>query len=239
MTQGTLAISDGNGRNNYSLTFTTGNLTITARPITVTADPKTKIYGDDDPSLTYHVTAGALVSGDSFTGSLTQARGSTSAPTRSCTARWRSVMPMAATTTTLHLSVLRSRVVYLSTGSCPGQTGHQILHPINVDGISVVKKNSTVPSKFRVCDAAGNSVGLAGVVASFKLVQVSNGTVTSTVHETVLSTTPDTAFRWDSTDKLWICNISTKTLNANQTYFYENQAERRQRNPIPIRRQVS
>ena len=55
--------------------------TITHRPITVAADTKTKVYGDADPSLTYHVATGSLVSGDSFTGSLTRAPGSKAAPT--------------------------------------------------------------------------------------------------------------------------------------------------------------
>jgi hypothetical protein len=111
-------------------------------------------------------------------------------------------------------------ILYPSSGLCLGQPGHQILQPINADGTSVVKKGSTVPAKFRVCDVAGNSVGLAGVVVSFNLVQIVSGTSTA-VNETVLSTTPDTAFRWDSTDRQWIFNISTKNLTLNQTYVYE------------------
>jgi hypothetical protein len=50
-------------------------LTITARPITVTADAKTKVYSNSDPALTYSVTGGSLVSGDSFAGALTRATG--------------------------------------------------------------------------------------------------------------------------------------------------------------------
>jgi len=34
------------------------------------------------------------------------------------------------------------------------------------------------------------------------------------------STTPDTAFRWSSSDQQWIFNISTKSLTANMTYYY-------------------
>jgi len=51
-------------------------LTVNQKPITVTADPKSKSYGDADPSLTY-TTNVALVSGDSFTGSLTRLTGET------------------------------------------------------------------------------------------------------------------------------------------------------------------
>jgi len=38
------------------------------RPITVTADAKSKTYGDADPALTYQITSGSLVTGDSFNG---------------------------------------------------------------------------------------------------------------------------------------------------------------------------
>src|SRR5678815_3812486 len=48
---------------------------ITARAITVTADPKTKTYGGADPALTYQVTTGTLVAGDSFNGSLSRVAG--------------------------------------------------------------------------------------------------------------------------------------------------------------------
>ncbi len=53
----------------------TGTLVIAPRPITVTADAKTKVYGTADPALTYQITAGSLVGGDSLTGSLTRTSG--------------------------------------------------------------------------------------------------------------------------------------------------------------------
>jgi hypothetical protein len=68
--QGTLALN-----NNYVLTYGGANLTITARPITVTADAKSKGYGDPEPTLAYHITIGALVGGDAFTGALTRVAG--------------------------------------------------------------------------------------------------------------------------------------------------------------------
>jgi hypothetical protein len=85
----------------------------------------------------------------------------------------------------------------------------------------VVKRNATVPAKFRVCDAMGNSVGTAGVVQQFQLVQVINGTVSTYPNEEVASTTPDSDFRWDPTGKLWIFNINTKVLDINKTYVYK------------------
>ncbi|MFJ7446634.1 MBG domain-containing protein, partial [Pedobacter suwonensis] len=67
--QGTLALS-----NNYSLTYVGADLTIGAKTITVTAAAKSKTYGDADPALTYTF-APALVTGDSFSGSLTRTPG--------------------------------------------------------------------------------------------------------------------------------------------------------------------
>ena len=74
ITQGTLAINDGNGGNNYKLTFVGANLEITARPITITADPQSKVYGDADPALTYRSRAARSRFSDTFTGALSTRR---------------------------------------------------------------------------------------------------------------------------------------------------------------------
>ncbi|HET7182116.1 MAG TPA: PxKF domain-containing protein, partial [Candidatus Limnocylindrales bacterium] len=91
--------------------------------------------------------------------------------------------------------------------------------PINIDGTSVSKQGSTVPAKFRVCDAFGQSIGTPGVVTNFVLYQ-KIGATNETVNEVVDSTTPDTAFRWSATDQQWIFNINTKPLQKNYKYFY-------------------
>jgi hypothetical protein len=85
---------------------------------------------------------------------------------------------------------------------------HQILQPINVDGSSVWKKGGTVPVKFKVCDAQGNSIGTPDVAQSFK---TTNG-VRLSIDENPVSTTPDTTFRWDPTSQQWIFNINTENL---------------------------
>ena len=41
----------------------------------MTADPKSKVYGSADPALTFQLTSGSLLSGDSLTGALTRAAG--------------------------------------------------------------------------------------------------------------------------------------------------------------------
>ena len=60
---------------NYSFAYVGGTLSVTKKAITVTADAKSKTYGQDDPPLTYQVTAGALESGDAFTGALDREAG--------------------------------------------------------------------------------------------------------------------------------------------------------------------
>jgi filamentous hemagglutinin family protein len=62
---------------NYTIANNTGTLTIDQRPITVTADAKSKTYGNVDPSLTYAVTTGSLVSGDSLAGAPSRNAGET------------------------------------------------------------------------------------------------------------------------------------------------------------------
>ncbi len=69
------SVNDGNGGNNYAVTFMNVNGTISPRPIAIAADPKTKVYGGVDPQLTYQTTSGSLAAMDSFTGSLTRVSG--------------------------------------------------------------------------------------------------------------------------------------------------------------------
>src|SRR5205823_8774579 len=98
-----------------------------------------------------------------------------------------------------------------ATTSCLGSPGHTVLQPINADGSSVFKRGSTVPVKFRVCDANGLSIGTAGVVTGSPAapVLVSKSTGAGGVDESVYSTTPDTSFRWDPSAQQWIYNQAT------------------------------
>jgi uncharacterized ubiquitin-like protein YukD len=65
----------GGSATNYIITNTNGTLTINERPITVTADTKSKVYGEDDPALTYQITSGSLVNSDAITGVLSRTAG--------------------------------------------------------------------------------------------------------------------------------------------------------------------
>jgi hypothetical protein len=185
----------------------------------VTADAKSKTLGAADPALTYQVTSGSLVAGDSLSGGLTRDAGETvgAYTIRQGTLAAGDNYDLTFATGTLSI------VYAAATATCLGSPGHTILQPINPDGTSVWKQGSTVPAKFRVCDASGNSVGptaaVPNVVDWFKLMGTLNGIV-APIGEAIDSTTPDTAFRWSSSDQLWIYNISTKSLTANKTYSY-------------------
>jgi hypothetical protein len=111
-------------------------------------------------------------------------------------------------------------VQYASSGMCYGGLGHAVLQPINTDGSSSFKQGSTVPVKFRVCDAYGNSIGVNPVANPNApiLYQVNSGALS--VNETAVSTTPDTAFRWDASSQQWIFNLNTRNLTSNKTYYY-------------------
>ncbi|MBN8940965.1 MAG: filamentous hemagglutinin N-terminal domain-containing protein [Rhizobiales bacterium] len=73
ITQGTLAASS-----NYAVTYAGANLSVGQRAITVTANGASRAYGDANPTLTYGVTSGSLVNGDTLTGALTTSATATS-----------------------------------------------------------------------------------------------------------------------------------------------------------------
>lgn len=61
---------------NYSLTQPTSlTANIIPRPLAIKANPAEKIYGETDPALSYTITSGNLITGDSLTGSLSRSPG--------------------------------------------------------------------------------------------------------------------------------------------------------------------
>ena len=57
-----------------------GGQTVNPVSITVTADDQVKVYGAADPALTYQITSGSLVAGDSFTGVIAREPGESAGP---------------------------------------------------------------------------------------------------------------------------------------------------------------
>jgi hypothetical protein len=213
----------GGSAANYNLLYVAGKLTVNAKPLTITANNQTKILGEivTFSGTEYTVDGLVIANGDSVTSVTLTSNGALA----SAGIGEYQIVPSNAVgsgldnyTITYVNGILD--VNYAPEGTmCLGSPGHVILQPINTDGSSVFKQKSTVPAKFRVCDANGVSVGTPGVVSSFRLIQISNGTV-SNIDEAVDSTTPDTAFRWSADGQQWIFNINTKSLSAGKTYVY-------------------
>lgn len=201
----------------------TQSFTVAKATLTVTADDKTKVLGAPNPPLTATISGyqnGETLATSGVTGSPSLA---TTATTSSAVGTYPIVAAIGDLSATNYSFVFVNgslRVQYQSGGTCQGDAGHAILQPINADGTSVFKFGSTVPAKFRVCDANGASVGTPGVVSSFRLVRMVTGTAVSSVDEAVISTTPDTDFRWSSTDQQWIFNMATKSMSPTTTYYY-------------------
>ena len=211
--QGTLA-----SNTNYTISFTGANLTITPAPLTITADNKSMVLDGTLPTFTVTYNGFVLGQGPNVLGGALMC----STTTNGAAVGSYPITCSGQTSTNYAITYQPGTLTikYASGGLCDGDLGHQILQPINADGSSVFKSTSTSPAKFRVCDANGVSIGTAGVVKSFNLMQIVSGTVVNTIDEAVVSTTPDTAFRWDPTGQQWIFNISNKSLSANQTYYF-------------------
>jgi len=205
---------------NYNVTYSTASFTITKAALTVTANSTSKILDAANPALN-NVTYSTFMFSDgpgSLGGTLscTTIAGTTSPVgnyTITCSGQTSSNYAITYVAGTL-------KVLYAPAGGvCYGDVSKTILQPVNADGTSVWKLGRTVPVKFRVCDANGVSIGTPGVVSSFLLTGIWNGTI-DPVDETVSATNSDTAFRWDSTALQWIFNLSTNSLSANKTYIY-------------------
>jgi hypothetical protein len=63
-------ILSGAAVGNYTLLYLGGSFSVTPRPITVAADNQSRDVGEPNPALTWSLTSGSLVNGDSLTGVL-------------------------------------------------------------------------------------------------------------------------------------------------------------------------
>jgi hypothetical protein len=229
------SVALGSGLSNYNITYVNGTLTVTkATPIVTWTNPANITYGTALSSIQLNATFTWVVSGSTQnvagTATYSPASGTVLNPgagqilsvsfAPSDTADY-NVPP----TKTVTINVLFASA---SSGLCDGDLSHTILQPIHADGTSVFKTGSTVPTKFRVCDAFGNSVGpttaFPNVVKSYNIVGTYGGTITN-VDESVSSTTPDIAFRWDPTAQQWIFNTATgagtSLSSKNVTYLFQ------------------
>ena len=213
-------LDPGGKLGNYAVTLNNGTLTVSTTPLTVTAPALTKILDAPNPAIN-NVTYSGFQLGDG-PGRLSG--------TLSCTTTANTTSPVGSYPITC--SGLTSanysfnyvpgalKILYAPAGGlCDGDLSHTILQPVNADGTSVWKQGRTIPLKFRVCDANGVSIGSAGVITNFALIQIISGTVAN-VDETIVATTADSGFRFDPTAQQWIFNLSTSNQSAGYTYVY-------------------
>ena len=204
---------------NYSVTSVNGTLTINPAPLTITADDKTKILNAPNPAFTASYSGFVLGEGPGvLSGTLAcTTTAVTASPVGSypitCSGLSSTNYAITYVGGTLH-------IIYASGGLVNGEPSHVALQPIASDGSSVFKGGRTVPVKFRVGDANGNSIGTPGTVVSFRIIAVITGTVSTPLDLTPTSNTPDTAFRFDPTDQQWIFNLKTSGLAAGSTYVF-------------------
>ena len=211
------------GDPNHTSSSDSEDFTIGKASATVVAQNKSKIFGavmtpdESAPSSDFTVTG--LVAGDAVTNVTLTSPGyaAGAAPGSHPIAASNAIGTGLANYNIGYTPATLS--VTFAFGACMGSPGRTILQPINPDGSSVFKQKSTVPAKFRVCDANGNSIGLPGTVTGFGMI-MSNSNNYSEATEAPDSTTPDTAFRWSPIDQQWIFNISTKTLTGNKNYLF-------------------
>jgi hypothetical protein len=216
-----LAAGPGASLANYDVQLVDATLTVTQAPLTITADDKSKVLNAANPAFTG--TVSGLKNGDAIAAAY-----STSATSGSPVGTY-AIVPAAVDSSPSRLGNYRVTLVNgtltvgYATGTCAGSAGRTVLQPVNADGTSVFKKGSTVPVKFRVCDANGVSIGTAGVVTGTPAapVLVSKSTGAGGVDESVYSTTPDTSFRWDPSAQQWIYNQSTGNLASGAAYTFK------------------
>jgi hypothetical protein len=215
-----VAAGPGASLDNYAVTLVNGSLTVTKAPLTITADDKSKVLNAPNPVLTGTITG--LRNGDAITAAYSTAA-TAGSPVGTYT-----ITPAAIDSSPSRLGnysvTLASGTLTVSyaTGTCAGSAGRTVLQPVNADGSSVFKRGSTVPVKFRVCDANGVSIGTPGVVTGTPAapVLVSKSSGVGGVDESVYSTTPDSSFRWDPSAQQWIYNQATSNLTSGVSYTY-------------------
>jgi hypothetical protein len=220
--QGSLALSA-----NYALTFVGAELTITRATLTVTADDKQKVY-DGSPFTAFTSTITGFVNGDSpavVAGTVTYGSPATTAVNPGPY----DIVPVISGLSALNYAFTQVKgtltIIY---GTCSPTlgAGGVVLPPINADGSSVYQRKggSTIPVKFRVCGASGQSISnpaavFAGTGGSLTMLSAVRGTVTIATEAAIIDI-PDVAFRWDPSGQQWIFNMSTSNLESGSTYSF-------------------
>jgi hypothetical protein len=220
--QGSLALST-----NYSLTFVGAELTITRATLTVTADNKQKVY-DASPFTAFTSAITGFVNGDTaavVSGTVSYDGAAVAAVNPGTY----TITPLVSGLTALNYTFTQvNGTLTITYGACSPTlgAGGVVLPPINSDGSSVYQRKggSTIPVKFRVCGASGQSISNPAAVfavtgGSLTMLSAVRGTVTI-ANETAIIDIPDVAFRWDPSGQQWIFNMATSNLESGTTYSF-------------------
>jgi hypothetical protein len=154
-------------------------VTVIPRPVTVTADPQTKTYGDLDPDLTYQVTQGSLVFGDTFSGALERQEGEdvglyailqgtlslSENYVLTFVSDFLTILQADATCEVYPYAVVYDADPHTATGSCTGMFGEPL------DGLDLSSTTHTDAGTYQdswyFVDAVGNYNDQSGVVEDF------------------------------------------------------------------------
>jgi YDG domain/MBG domain (YGX type) len=193
----------GTDAGNYTFNTTASTTaTIAQRPITVTAEAKSKLFGEPDPPLTYQVSSGPLVSGESFTGLLSRVPGEL-------------VGQYNITLGTVHVSDGNNGDNYFITYNgakltIGAWTFNGFFQPVDMNGVyNTVKGGSTVPLKFKLFKGTTELTDTAKITSlqATKVTCVSGATIDDI--ETLAA--GNTMLRYDSTGGQFIYNWKTPT----------------------------
>ena len=196
----------GTDSGNYTFNTTASTTaTIAPRPITVSAEAKSKLFGDPDPALTYQVSGGPLVSGESFTGLLSRDPGE--APGQ-----------YNITLGTVHVSDGNNGDNYLITYNgakltIGAWTFSGFYQPVDMNNtLNTVKGGSTVPIKFELFKGTTELTDTAKVNQPLKAQKVNCTSLASTGEDAIeLTATGGTSLRYDTTGGQYIYNWKTPT----------------------------
>jgi hypothetical protein len=206
---------------NYNITNAGANFTINLRNATWTTANNSKIYGASDPNPLTTGSGSGFVVADGVSATYTRVAGELPG-TYHITATLTATPPSALNNYNITNAGANFTIGY---GICTAGSGHMILPPINSDGTSVYnrRRGSTIPVKFRVCDASGNNicdpnaVFASGVGGSITMVSELRGTV-NVVNEDNSFDLPDVAFT--CLGDHWQFNMDTMTLHSGSDYTF-------------------
>ena len=218
---------------NYSFSGIPGTLSIGKRPITVTADAKSKFFGAVDPPLTYQVTSGSLVSGDTFSGALTRDPGElvgTYAITQgSLNASTDYSLTYVGANLTIAPWNAAGKGFYAPIGA---DTAHSVFTAApskaptsKPSGMmwNTIKGGQTVPMKFNVFAGTVEKTGsdafsnLSTAFTSSKMIACTD-TADSDPVDFTTTATGSTVLRYDTTAMQWIYNWATPKVTTTTCY---------------------